>query len=135
MFAQLEGAGITAGDDYAPGHTIRYTPWRRNLSAGNVDVTAYALRTASGGLNLMLVNKDTLQNLTLTIQANQRIETATAQTMTGPSLSAISGVTIQGAAISRDGSFAPASPVTLAVSASQTTCYVPALSATLISIT
>lgn len=106
-----------------------------HLSAGNVDVTAYALRTASGGLNLMLVNKDTLQNLTLTIQTNQRIETATAQTMTGPSLSATSGVTIQGATVSKDGSFAPASPVTLTASASQTTCYIPALSATLICIT
>ena len=105
------------------------------LSAGKVDVTAYAVRTASGGLNLMLVNKDTLQNLTLTIQTNQRIETASPQTMTGPSLAAISGVTIQGATIDTDGSFAPASPVTLTVSASQTTCYIPALSATLISIT
>jgi hypothetical protein len=105
------------------------------LSAGNVDVTAYALRTANGGLNLMLVNKDIVQNLTLTIQTNQRIETATAQTMTGPSLSATSGVTIQGATVSKDGSFAPASPVTLTASASQTTCYIPALSATLICIT
>jgi hypothetical protein len=105
------------------------------LSAGNVDVTAYALRTASGGLNLMLVNKDALQNLTLTIQTNQRIETATAQTMTGPSLSATSGVTIQGATVNKDGSFAPTSPVTLTASASQTTCYIPALSATLICIT
>ena len=44
------------------------------LSAGGVDVTAYAVRTPSGGLNIILVNKDTLQNLTLTIQANQPIE-------------------------------------------------------------
>ena len=83
----------------------------------------------------MLVNKDTVQSLTLTIQTNQRIETATAQTMTGPGLSATSGVTIQGATVSKDGSFAPASPVTLTTSTSQTTCYVPALSATLICIT
>lgn len=105
------------------------------LSAGNVDVTAYALRTANGGLSLMLVNKDTVRNLTLTIQTNQRIETATMQTMTGPSLSATSGVTIQGATVNKDGSFAPGSPVTLTASASQTTCYIPALSATLICIT
>jgi hypothetical protein len=105
------------------------------LSAGDVDVTAYALKTPSGGLNLMLVNKDALRNLTLTIQANQHIETATAQTMTGPSLSALSGITIQGATISKDGSFAPASPVTLTTSASRTICYIPALSATLVCIT
>jgi hypothetical protein len=105
------------------------------LSAGNVDATAYAVRTASGGLNLMLVNKDPLQNLTLTIQTDRPIETATAQTMTGPNLSATSGVTIQGATVGKDGSFAPASPVTLTASSSHTTCYIPALSATLICIT
>jgi hypothetical protein len=105
------------------------------LSAGTAKVTAYALRTAGGGLNLILVNKDSQQNLTLTIQANQRIQTATAQTMTAPSLAAISGVTIQGAMVGRDGGFAPARPVTLSVSASETTCYIPALSATLVCIT
>jgi hypothetical protein len=105
------------------------------LSAGSVDVTAYAVRTPSGGLNLILVNKDTLQNLTLTIQANQPIHAASMQTMTGSSLDAISGVTIQGATVNQDGTFAPASPGTLTPSAGQTTCYIPALSAALISIT
>ena len=80
------------------------------LSAGSVDVTAYAVRTASGGLNLIVVNKDALQNLTLTIQTNQPIQTASMQIMTGPSLAAISGVTIQGATMNQDGTFAPASP-------------------------
>ena len=41
------------------------------LSAGTVDATAYAVRTASGGLNLVVVNKDTLQNMTLTIETNE----------------------------------------------------------------
>jgi hypothetical protein len=105
------------------------------LSAGGVDVTAYGLRTASGGMNLMLVNKDMLQNLVVTIEANQRIRTASMQMMTGASLSATTGVTIQGSEVNNDGSFAPASPTSLVSSASRTTCYVPALSAVLISIT
>jgi hypothetical protein len=105
------------------------------LSAGSVDVTAYALRTPSGGLNLILVNKDLLQNVTLTIQANQAIQTASVQIMTGQSLAAISGVTIQGATMNKDGSFAPAGPVTLTPAAGQTTCLIPALSAALINIT
>ena len=46
------------------------------LSAGTVDATAYAVRKASGGLNLMVVNKDTLQNLTLTIETNQTIQSS-----------------------------------------------------------
>ena len=105
------------------------------LSAGTVDATAYAVRTPSGGLNIIVVNKDSLQNLTLTIQANQAIQTASIQIMTGPSLAAISGVTIQGATMNNDGSFAPASPGTLTPAASRTTCFIPALSAALISIT
>jgi hypothetical protein len=105
------------------------------LSAGSVDVTAYALRTASGGLNLIVVNKDALQNLTLTIQTSQSIQTATQQSMTGSSLAATSGVTIQGATVNNDGSFAPASPTTLTPTATGTICYIPALTAALISLT
>jgi hypothetical protein len=86
-------------------------------------------------LNLVLVNKDSLQNLTLTIRANQAIQTASMQVMTGPSLASLSGVTIQGATMNKDGSFAPASPGTLTPGAGQTTCFIPALSAALISIT
>jgi hypothetical protein len=105
------------------------------LSAGTVDATAYAVRTAGGGLSVILVNKDTTQNLTLTIQTNQIIQAATQISMTGPSLAATSGVTIQGATVNKDGSFAPTSPDTLTPSGAQVTCYIPALSAALISIT
>ena len=105
------------------------------LLAGSVDVTAYAVRTASGGLNLIVVNKDAVHNLSLTIQTAQKIGTATLQLMTGGSLAATSGVTIQSAAVNQDGSFAPASPEILIPSANLTTCYIPTLSAALISLT
>jgi hypothetical protein len=108
---------------------------KTQLSAGTVDVTAYAVRTESGSLNLILVNKDTIQNLTIMIETNQRIQRATMQTMTGPNLDATSGVTIQGATVDKDGSFAPASPDPLTFWGTQTTCFIPALSAVLISIT
>jgi hypothetical protein len=105
------------------------------LSAGTVNATAYAVRTASGGLSVILVNKDTTQNLVLTIRTNQIIQTATLITMTGPSLAATSGITIQGATVDKDGSFAPASPDTLTPSGTQVPCFIPALSAGLINIT
>ncbi len=111
------------------------TMLQTQLSAGSVDATAYAVRTPSGGLNLILVNKDSLQGLTLTIQANQTIQTASMQIMTGPGLAAISGVTIQGGTMNNDGSFAPASAGTLTPAGGQTTCFIPSLSAALISIT
>lgn len=104
------------------------------LSAGSVDVTAYALKTPTGGLNIVVVNKDAIQNLTLTIQANQTIHAASMQIMTGPSLAAISGVTLQGATMNSDGSFTPASPVTVTPAGGQITCFLPALSAAFISI-
>jgi len=105
------------------------------MSIGNVDATAYAVRQENGGVNLMVVNKDTLQNLTLTIETNQSIQTAIQQTMRGPSLAATSGVTIQGATVNKDGSFSPVSPDTLTPAGTRTTCYIPALSAAIISIT
>ena len=105
------------------------------LSAGTADATAYAVRTMSGGLNLVVVNKDTLQNLILTIATNQNIQLATLQTMTGASLGATSGVTIQGATVNPDGTFFPSNPGTLTPAGTQTTCFIPALTAALISIT
>ena len=86
-------------------------------------------------MNLIVVNKDVLQILTLPIEPNRSIPRATQQTMTGPNLAATSGVTIQGAVVNQDGSFNPASPDTLTPSGTQITCYIPALSAALISIT
>jgi hypothetical protein len=108
---------------------------KTQLSAGTVDVTAYAVRAESGGLNLIFVNKDTIHNLTIAIETNQRIQRATMQTMTGPNLEATSGVTIQGATVDKDGSFAPGSLDPLTFWGTQTTCFIPALSAVLISIT
>ena len=105
------------------------------LSAGGVEATAYAIRAANGGLNMIVVNKDALQSMTLTIETNQSIRTATQLTMTGPSLAAIAGVTIQGATVNSDGSFAPAIAETLTAAGTQTTCNIPPLSAVLISIT
>jgi hypothetical protein len=106
---------------------------------GSLNVTAYAVKTASGGLNLVIVNKDSTQNLELAVQLPQNVAAATLLEMTqlssgatGPSLSATSGVTIQGASIGVNGSFTPEASYTLTASGSQITCYVPALSAVLV---
>jgi alpha-L-arabinofuranosidase len=104
------------------------------LSVGTANITAYAVKAASGGLNLVVVNKDPLENLSLTIRTSQSIRTASVQTMTAAGLSATSGVTIQGATVNSSGGFSPASPTTLTASGTQTTCNVAALSAALITI-
>jgi hypothetical protein len=117
------------------------TLYTTQISAGSLNVTAYAVKTASGALNLIIVNKDLTQNLQLTAQLPGSAGSATLLAMTqltsgatAPDLLATSGVTIQGASVNPDGTFSPAAAYTLDPSGSQLTCYVPALSAVLIQI-
>jgi len=117
------------------------TLYTTQLSAGSLNVTAYAVKASSGGLTLIVVNKDLTENLELAIQLPQSATTATLLAMTqltsgdtAPNLSATSGVTIQSAAVNPDGTFSPAAAYTLEPSGTQLTCYVPALSAVLIQI-
>jgi hypothetical protein len=117
------------------------TLYTTQISAGSLNVTAYAVETSSGTLNLVVVNKDLTQNLQLTAQLPRSSNSATLLAMTqltsgatAPDLSATSGVTIQNASVNPDGSFAPAAAYTLNPSGTQLTCYVPALSAVLIQI-
>jgi hypothetical protein len=104
-------------------------------------VTAYAVKTASGGLNVVMVNKDSTQNLQVSMTLPQNVTTATLLAMTqltsgasGPDLSATAGVTIQGASVQVDGTFSPAAAYTLTASGTQVSCYVPALSAVMIQV-
>jgi hypothetical protein len=108
---------------------------------GSLNITAYAVKTSSGGLNVIVVNKDSAQNLQLTVTLPQSASSATLIEMTqltsgagGPNLSATSGVTIQGASIGANGSFSPGAAYTLSPSGTELTCYVPYLSAVLIQI-
>jgi hypothetical protein len=117
------------------------TLYTTQLSAGSLNATAYAVKESSGGLNLIVVNKDLTQNLQLTLQLPETASSATLLEMTqltsgsaGPDLSATSGVTIQSASVNPDGTFSPAAAYTIEPSGSELTCYVPALSAVLIQI-
>ena len=108
---------------------------------GDLNVTAYAVRASSGGLNVIVVNKDSAQNLQLSVQLPQTASSATLLELTqlssgasGPNLSATSGVTIQGATISPTGSFSPGKAYVLNPGGVQLTCYVPYLSAVLIQV-
>lgn len=112
------------------------------VSSNGLNVTAFAVKTSSGGLNLIVNNKDLSNSLSLSIQLPQPASSATLLEMTqlssgaaGPSLTATSGITIQGAAVGVDGAFSPGAAYTLSPSAAQLSCYVPALSAVLIQIT
>jgi hypothetical protein len=106
-----------------------------------LNATAYAVKTSSGALNIVVVNKDNAQNLEFTISLPQAASSATLLEMTqltsgasGPNISATSGVTIQGASVGANGSFSPGPAYTLSASGSQLTCYVPYSSAVLIQV-
>jgi hypothetical protein len=83
----------------------------------------------------VVVNKDTVQNLALSVDTGRNVNTAALLALTGPALSATTGVSIQGAAVAQTGDFAPAAAYTPTVAAGMVTCYVPAASAVLIQIT
>jgi hypothetical protein len=111
------------------------------LSAGSLNATAYAVKSLSGGINLIVNNKDLTNNLNLSVQLPQSASSTTLIEITqlssgasAPDLTATSGVTIQGASVGADGSFSPATAYTLTASGTQLNCYVPALSAVLVQI-
>jgi len=108
------------------------------VAAGSLNVTAYALKGTTS-LSLLIVNKDPTLNLNTAITLPQAFTTGTLIEMTQlspgattPSLSATSGVTIQGATINPDGSFTPGAAYTLGPSGNTVDCWVPALSAVLL---
>jgi uncharacterized protein (TIGR03437 family) len=100
------------------------------ISAGGLNATAYAIKAVSGALSIIINNKEQVQNLNAAIQIPQGTTSATLIEMTGPSLSATTGVTIQGASIQPDGTFSPG-PATALPALS---CIVSPMSAVLIQV-
>jgi hypothetical protein len=116
--------------------------YQTSISVNGVSASAYAVKDTNGDLNLVIVNKDATQNLQLSVSLPQKASSASLITMTqnaigvtGPSLSATSGVTIQDATISTTGDFRPSASYSLSANSSQISCYVPALSAVLVKVT
>ena len=115
------------------------TLYPATVTAGSLNVTAYAVKADAGGWNVVIVNKDATANLQVTVSLPQQVDSATLLEMTqlsegasAPSLSATDGVSIQGSGVNADGTFAPSAAYTLASNGSTVSCYVPALTAVLV---
>jgi hypothetical protein len=106
-----------------------------SISAGSLNSSAYTVENSPTQLSLILLNKDATENLQFTATCPSTVQSAALQELTGPSLAATSGVTIQGSPVNADGSFSPQSPYRLAVSGQTFTGYVPAASAALVTVT
>jgi hypothetical protein len=105
------------------------------VAAAGFNVTGYTIKSADGGLNIVVVNKEVSQNVQLNIDCGQTVNAARLLVMSGPALNATSGVTIQGATVGANGSFAPGPAYTAQISGSTVSCYLDALSAVLIKVT
>jgi hypothetical protein len=116
------------------------TLYSTTVSAGSLNLTAYAIKTAAG-LSIIINNKDTAINAQVSLSLPQVANTTSIMVMTqstsgaGPSLSALGGVTIQGSGVSATASFTPNTPYTVQAGSANLTVYVPYLSAILIQIT
>ncbi len=80
---------------------------RTTISAGSVNATAYAIQAVSGALSIIINNKDENLYLSVTLKLPQAASFATLIQMSGPALSATTGITIQGSSIQQDGTFSP----------------------------
>jgi hypothetical protein len=105
------------------------------LAVTGFNATMYAVLNSSGGMNIVIVNKEVYSSLRITINCGKTISSASLIELYNTDLSATTGQTIQGATVSTDGSFtlgAPYAPEN--VSSFWVTCYVPAISAVLLRI-
>lgn len=109
------------------------------VDAGMLNVTAFAIQQADGSVSVIIVNKDATRNLSADLTLPDSVASATLLCLTqssagaaAPSLAAVSGVSIQGASVTSDGTFAPGQAYAVQTSGAAVTCYVPALSAILI---
>lgn len=106
-----------------------------SIAAGALNTSAYTVQNSPTQLSVVIVNKDPTQNLQFTASCPGTVQSASMQVLTGPSLAATSGVTIQGAGIGIDGSFSPQSSYGLGVAGKTFAGYVTAESAVLVVVT
>jgi hypothetical protein len=118
------------------------------LISGGLNVTAYVVQAAGGGLKIIISNKEVAQHMSLQMDLSavvggslKKVSSATLLAMTqlsagatGPSLSATGGVKIQGSAVGLDGTFTLGKANTLTCKGNVVSCYVPALSAVVITV-
>ena len=104
------------------------------VSAHQLNVTAYSVRVSKDELRVVIVNKDRTRNIQVSIDCGRSVHSASLLAMRATGLDSTTGVTIQRAAVQRDGTFSPEGTVPLPVADSRITCHVDALNCALISV-
>jgi len=104
------------------------------ISANGLNVSAYSIQAAQGAIHVILVNKDSTQNLSVSIMLPIMPNSAALQVMQGPLLNSTENPTIQGGSIGLDGSFTPNDAYSLNITNNVVSASVPAASAVVIRI-
>jgi hypothetical protein len=97
-----------------------------------LNFTAYAVGLHDGTTSVVLVNKDATYRVHAIVDVGATANSASAIYLQGPSLGALTGVTLAGAPITPAGAWSPGAPIALATSAHSFTIDVPAASAALV---
>ena len=103
-----------------------------DVSAGSVNLTAYAALDPDGSLHLVAINKDLTQDAALTITPGAGYQSALAMRLTGTALDLVTGTTLGGAGVQSDGSWLPATLESARLSGTNFITPLPAGSAMLI---
>lgn len=112
--------------------------YKTAISSGKKNSSAYAVKASSGGLNVVVLNKDSSPlQLTLKLPAAYSMGSLIEMTQstsgaTMPDITAISGITIQGATVDVDGTFKPRAAYTVKPTGKVASFYAPAYSAILL---
>jgi hypothetical protein len=103
-------------------------------SLASPNFSAYAIGASGAAASVVLSNKDSVTTVRATVDVGTAITSAQVTRLTGPSLSATTGVQLGGASIQADGGFTPNAPEALSTSGSTFTIDVGPASAALVSV-
>jgi hypothetical protein len=120
--------GMTMFAQLAQGHAVPAT-----VTLGqSVNFTAYGVARTDGGTNVLLVNKDPAITVIAAVDAGATVRAMVPLALTGPGLSATTGLLLGDVGIGADGTWSPQKASPLAAANGQLTVNVAPLSALLL---
>jgi hypothetical protein len=102
------------------------------VNGGSINLTAYAIKSSNGNLQVVLINKDLSQSATVSINTTQSYAKASDIRLSAPSVDATSGIMLGGSAVAADGSWSPKTIDPVSVTGATSIINVSAASAVLI---
>ncbi len=106
--------------------------YQTDVAAQNLNFTAYSIGQSDGSTKIIVLNKDANTTVHATLDLGKNVARADAIRLRGPDLAGTDGVTLGGAPVQIDGTWAPNAPETLATSGHTVTIDIPPVSAALI---